>query len=215
VPALKDTNDSECWNAVFAETLQYRKTRSFNYMIDRTLYRPREIIQFCTDCIESSRKHKVQPIDYSMISIAELDYSNAREKDIAAEYRFQYPGLESVFEVFRGLTYTLERKELESICLGICVGESKVSQEAKWVLEQGSRLLDRPVMAYRVSEGVRRRRPEGVEAQWQFIPRAAPSLNTQSEDDFTFSGASHVPLGTWYEGTQARSSRRGMNIACR
>ena len=29
--------------------------RSFNYMIDRTLYRPREIIQFCTDALEEGR----------------------------------------------------------------------------------------------------------------------------------------------------------------
>jgi hypothetical protein len=76
------------------------------------------------------------PIDYSVISAAELDYSNAREKDIAAEYRFQFPELESVFEVFRGRTYTLERKELEHICLGICTGELKVSRGALWVLQQ-------------------------------------------------------------------------------
>ena len=136
VPALGNATDAECWNSVFAETLQYRKTKSFNYMIDRTLYRPREIIQFCTDALEESRKQKVLPIDYDVISAAELSYSKAREKDIAAEYRFQYPGLESVFEVFRGRTYTLERAELELICLGICTGEFKVSKDAAWILEQ-------------------------------------------------------------------------------
>lgn len=105
-------------------------------MIDRTLYRPREIIQFCTDALEKSRKQKILPIDYGVISEAELDYSNAREKDIAAEYRFQHPGLQSVFEVFRGHTYTLERKDLENVCLGICTGELKVSSDAEWVLQQ-------------------------------------------------------------------------------
>lgn len=137
VPDLKNATDTECWNAIFAETLQYRKTKSFNYMIDRTLYRPREIIQFCTDALEKTRKQKkFLPIDYGVISEAELDYSNAREKDIAAEYRFQHPGLESIFEVFRGRTYTLERSDLENICLGICTGELKVSGDAEWVLRQ-------------------------------------------------------------------------------
>lgn len=136
VPQLRDKDDTECWNAVFAETLQYRKARSFNYMIDRTLYRPREIIQFCTDTLEESRSQNVQPIDYSVISRAEQIYSDAREKDIAAEYRFQYPGLQSVFEVFRGRTYTMERVELEDLCLKVCTGEVRTDQSASWVFEQ-------------------------------------------------------------------------------
>lgn len=141
VPALKDESDVECWNAVFAETLQYRKTKSFNYMIDRTLYRPREIIQFCTEALDESKKQKIFPIDYDVISAAELEYSNERGKDIAAEYRFQYPGLASVFEVFRGRTYTLERPELELVCFGVCTGEHKVSKDAAWVLEQDPEYL--------------------------------------------------------------------------
>lgn len=40
VPALRDADDRASWDAVFAETLEYRRTKSFNYMIDRTLYRP-------------------------------------------------------------------------------------------------------------------------------------------------------------------------------
>lgn len=136
-----DLSDEDCWNLVFAETLQYRKTKSFNYMIDRTLYRPREIIQFCTDALDESRRNKTSPIDYGLISTAELDYSSARAKDIAAEYRFQYPGLESIFEVFRGRVYTIERTDLELVCLGICTGELKVSQEAAWVLNQDPEYL--------------------------------------------------------------------------
>jgi hypothetical protein len=136
IPELRSTPDAQCWNSVFAETLQYRKTRSFNYMIDRTLYRPREIIQFCTDALEESMKARVVPIDYAVISRAELEYSNARQKDIAAEYRFQHPALECIFEAFRGRTYTLEREELEYICLGICTGELKTSDDAAWVLNQ-------------------------------------------------------------------------------
>lgn len=136
LPYARDFSDEQCWNSVFVETLQYRKTKSFNYMIDRTLYRPREIIQFCTDALEETRKNKTTPIDYGLISTAELGYSSARVKDIAAEYRFQYPGLESIFEVFRGRVYTIERSDLELICLGICTGELKVSREADWVLNQ-------------------------------------------------------------------------------
>jgi len=116
-------DDAECWNAVFAKTLEYRKAKSFNWMIDRTLYRPREIIQFCTDALEVSQDRHTAPIDYSVLVVAELNYSDSREKDIAAEYRFQFPGLHSIFEVFRGRAYTMERSELEDTCLQICTGE--------------------------------------------------------------------------------------------
>lgn len=141
LPELKDSDDTGCWNAVFAETLQYRKAKSFNYMIDRTLYRPRELIQFCTDALEDARAAHIAPIDYSVLSKAELVYSDARAKDISAEYRFQYPGLQSVFECFRGRSYSMERDALETICLSICTGELRTDKTASWVTEQDWDLL--------------------------------------------------------------------------
>ncbi len=123
------------WSAVFADVLEYRKTKSFNYIVDRTLYRPREVIQFCTEVVGEAVKNKDSaPLNYGVISRAEHSYSEDRLKDIAAEYRFQYPGLGSVFETFRGLPYNLERDEIEEHCLAISTGEYKVDQEAEaWV----------------------------------------------------------------------------------
>lgn len=136
VPALANASDAECWSAVFAETLEYRKARSFNYMVDRTLYRPREMIQLCTDALEAGRDQGTFPIDYGVLSRAELIYSGSREQDIAAEYRFQFPGLQSVFEVFRGRAYTFERNELEDICMAICSGELRTDKVCTWVTDQ-------------------------------------------------------------------------------
>jgi hypothetical protein len=136
VPSLSATSDAEAWASVFAETLEYRKNRSFNYMIDRTLYRPREIIQFCTDALEESRSQRTAPIDYGVISRAELAYSDARQKDIAGEYRFQYPGLHSIFELFRGRTYLMDRDELLNLCLSVAVGEMKIDSGATWAINQ-------------------------------------------------------------------------------
>lgn len=133
---LAQMSDADAWNSVFAETLQYRKNRSFNYMIDRTLYRPREIIQFCTETLEEARTQRTVPIDYALISRAELSYSDARQKDISGEYRFQYPGLRSIFETFRGRTYLMERDELATLCLSIAVGETKIDREAIWATDQ-------------------------------------------------------------------------------
>jgi hypothetical protein len=53
------------WNSIFAETLDYRNTKSFNYIVDRTLYRPREIIQFCNDIKDYAKSIKKNcPFNY-------------------------------------------------------------------------------------------------------------------------------------------------------
>lgn len=138
---LDGVSDEGAWNALFAETLRYRKTKSFNYLVDRTLYRPRELIQFCSDAVADAKPHNAVPIDYTVVSRVELEYSAARQKDISSEYRFQFPGLESVFEVFRGRIYLFERKDLEYLCLQICTGELRTDAAAKWVLDQDADLL--------------------------------------------------------------------------
>ena len=141
VPKLKNHTDIDCWNEVFVETLTYRKAKSFNYLIDRTLYRPRELIQFCTDALGESKDQKIAPIEYSVLSRAELIYSDGRTKDIAAEYRFQYPGLQSIFGIFRGRVWMLERGELEDLCWRLTTGDLGVDRSATWLADQDAELL--------------------------------------------------------------------------
>ena len=139
---LGDAPDDDCWNVAFVETLQYRQTKSFNYIVDRTLYRPRELIQFCTDALEQTLEKDGEPIDYHVLSHAEVMYSEARVKDIASEFRFQYPGILSVFEVFRGRTYAFDREELELLCLEIVEGDVRTDEEARnWLQGQDHELL--------------------------------------------------------------------------
>jgi energy-coupling factor transporter ATP-binding protein EcfA2 len=127
---------SERWSAVFADTLEYRGNKSFNYMVDRTLYRPREMILFCTEARDEALKRGTRPpLNYKTISGAEYRYSEGRLKDIAAEYRFEFPGLDTVFETFRGLKHTLSRDELEMHCLEIVTGERKIAKDAQWAAD--------------------------------------------------------------------------------
>jgi hypothetical protein len=132
---MSGRSDEDVWNIIFAETLKYRKNKSFNYMVDRTLYRPREFIQFCAKAIEGGATGPVEmPLDYGVITKAEAAYSEERTKDIAAEYRFQYPGLLSVMETFRGKVYLMDRADIEEIALEVTLGETSIDQEATtWV----------------------------------------------------------------------------------
>lgn len=135
-PELKHSSDTERWSFIFAETLDYRQTKSFNYIVDRTLYRPREIIQFCTEAKDKALDNLNFPINYETVSDAEMSYSESRTKDISAEYRFQYRGLLSIFESFRGMSYNFERDELEFHFLRLITGEIKLSTDANWVRDQ-------------------------------------------------------------------------------
>lgn len=132
IPEVNRLSEEEKWNMVFAEILDYRKTKSFNYIIDRSLYRPREVMSFCNmirdKAIELQRNC---PINYEVIAESEYVYSESRLQDIAAEYRFQYPGLLTVFETFRGGSYNFSREELEEHILRIVCGELAIHADAE------------------------------------------------------------------------------------
>jgi energy-coupling factor transporter ATP-binding protein EcfA2 len=132
----KHLTDSQCWLKVFTQQLNGHSD-SFQYVVDRTLLRPREIIQFCTKALEGRQfRDELLPVEYAEVAQAERFYSEERTKDIAAEYRFQYPGLLSVFEAFRGGEAYYERTELEEICLELALGERHVSESATWIVDQ-------------------------------------------------------------------------------
>ena len=115
LPALTDRDDQACWSVLFGDS---RGVGTFQYMIDRTLYRPREIIQFCLQALEHARDTQTPvPLGLAVLREAEHSYSRERTRDIAAEYRFQYPGLLSVMEAFRGRNAILTRDDLELACL--------------------------------------------------------------------------------------------------
>jgi len=133
IPKTQSLTNEELWKLVFTETLDYRQTNSFNYIVDRTLYRPREVIQFCESIRESAVNSGTStPINYKTISEAEITYSEMRLKDISSEYRFEYPGLEKVFETFRGYPYSFDKDGLEFHCLQIAEGELKVGEAISW-----------------------------------------------------------------------------------
>ena len=131
---LDQAGDSACWNAVFATPHGHPPNNSFRYMVDRTLLRPREIIQFCTETVELARERAVGlPLPYAAIGWTERAYSAERAKDIAAEYRYQYGGLLTVFDAFRGRSQILDRDDVELLCLELATGEIRTTGTASWL----------------------------------------------------------------------------------
>jgi hypothetical protein len=141
-PSVGKQNFQSQWNKVFSEKLSYRLTNSFNYIIDRTLFRPREIIQFANDIAQEARsKRRGLPLDYDSIAGAEGHYSESRLNDIAAEYKHQYPGLIGLFETFRGLRYNMPKEEFQRHLLSVACGEYTLATEAKKWTEDPEQLI--------------------------------------------------------------------------
>jgi hypothetical protein len=135
--ALEQAGDTACWNAVFATPPGHPAGNSFRYMIERTLHRPREIIQFCAETVDQARERTVNlPLPYASIGWTERMYSAERAKDIAAEYRFQYPGLLGVFDAFRGRSVSLGRDDIEMLCLELATGEIPTAGTSAWLADR-------------------------------------------------------------------------------
>jgi hypothetical protein len=133
-PAVTEASDAACWSAVFATPPGHPVNDSFRYVLERTLHRPREIIQFCAETLEAARERAVAlPLPYAAISWTERGYSAERARDIAAEYRFQYNGLLGVFDAFRGWPETLSRDDLELLCLELATGEIPTAGTSAWL----------------------------------------------------------------------------------
>ena len=124
------------WKAIFVSKLPGADTDSLDYIIDRTQLRPRELLQFCKLCVECVGYSRVSKrIDECAIAAAEESYSEQKTRDLASEYRFQYPHLLDLFEVFRGKKAIYIKEDLDYLLLSVVCGEIDAERAAAWVLD--------------------------------------------------------------------------------
>jgi hypothetical protein len=119
--ARKQHHESEtlgAFSTVFPEMVG--TSHSVNWLIDRTLSRPRELIQLVRYYTEQVKSTEPNP---ELLKNAENDYSNWKLADLCSEYGNQYPKLESVFSFWRTKffrnKYHLSRAEIDEILLRI------------------------------------------------------------------------------------------------
>lgn len=103
---------------VFPQTIGASNTE--NWLFERTLGRPRELIQFARSYTEDLDGE--DPSD-EVLKRSELVYSNWKLADLGAEFSNQYPGLDVVFaywksEFFR-YKYHLKRSEIDEMLLAV------------------------------------------------------------------------------------------------
>jgi hypothetical protein len=163
VPRLAEASDSRCWRTLFTATAGDDEHDSFRYIVDRTLHRPREMILFSDQCLHTAaQRGNALPMDRATVADAELEYSRGRTHDVAAEQRFQYPDLLSVFEAFRGMPETMDRAELEFTVLEVIAGEVMVGPRARrWLADHDEDALIEVLWRVGFLEAEVTRRPHG------------------------------------------------------
>lgn len=124
----------EVWNSLFDSNSIGES--SFEYVIARTSRRPRELIQFCNLIRDRAVEHNAKlPFAFTAILQAEKLYSRERIEDIAAENKFEYPGLLTVFETFRGSPELITSDNLQYHLLRIIENDIHVGDKASWCRE--------------------------------------------------------------------------------
>ncbi|QKJ67963.1 ATPase [Deefgea piscis] len=89
---------------------EIRKVKSFDYMAERTLYRPRDIIAFTNECLELCEgKASVPP---SMVQDAEAKYSRGRLNSLADEWYSDFPNLSSYAQILNGRNYSFKFSDI-------------------------------------------------------------------------------------------------------
>jgi Cdc6-like AAA superfamily ATPase len=112
------------WSRVFSSRI-VPKTRQdpFRFMIDRTLHRPRDIIQFCKECQKVAAGKKT--IEADDVWAAEKKYSEWFKREIIDEIHVELPEIVAIYDALRRLqkaTFKMDefvqefckKKELES-----------------------------------------------------------------------------------------------------
>lgn len=89
------------------------------YILDRTLMRPRDAIAFANECL--SQASGSSTISWDNIRSAERQYSAKRLLALRDEWKPTYPGIDRVFEKFRGASTVMVRSEFTDR-LDECVG---------------------------------------------------------------------------------------------
>ncbi len=124
LPVNLSTDD--IWELIFEEKIN--GTPVSEYMINRTLYRPRDIIQFCNASVSCAQNNNHSIIEANDILTAEKQYSFWKLKDALSEFAVQYPFLESAFILFRGFKNQFTYKELENHFNSAGMGKASFSK---------------------------------------------------------------------------------------
>lgn len=104
------TKDGIGFNNVFPSPRKGGGQLAIDHIIERTLLRPRDVMQFINECFTSALNSP--RVSWRAITGAEGTYSDKRLKSLYEEWSQVYPCLEGTIEILRGIPIIFKRSEL-------------------------------------------------------------------------------------------------------
>lgn len=93
-----------------------KRPDAFQYILDRTLLRPRDLIAFLNECYKRTNGQK---LSWANIIEAEPEYSRGRRLALRDEWKTTYPGIDEVIDVFHGGSAEFDRDEVSEKLLEV------------------------------------------------------------------------------------------------
>jgi hypothetical protein len=103
------TNGEVFFDDIFPSPRKKGGQLAFDFLVERTLRRPRDILQFVNSCFYSSSDNK---ISWRAMLAAEAIYSGKRLNSLSEEWSQIYPSLLTVIEILRGKKASISRSDL-------------------------------------------------------------------------------------------------------
>ena len=93
--------DEDYWRVVFASKPVVGRVQAFNYILTRTFFRPRDIIQFTKQALATAVHEGTKTVTPAMIRKCEYDYSIWFRDELADELRTRVPTIDAVFDALK------------------------------------------------------------------------------------------------------------------
>ncbi|WFB37849.1 DNA repair protein [Kiritimatiellota bacterium B12222] len=109
---MKYTKDTVRFSDVFPKPQKHENITAIDFIIERTLFRPRDAIQFANECFAGSTGKG--RITWRALRSAETKYSLKRLKSLSEEWQEIYPALNQTIEILRGLPTPFVKSNISS-----------------------------------------------------------------------------------------------------
>ncbi|MFA0026032.1 DNA repair protein, partial [Vibrio sp. 10N.261.49.A5] len=104
------TNEEVAFKDIFPSATKGGGQLAIDFIMERTLFRPRDALQFINECFKVS--YGRERISWRSIYAAEAQYSEKRLKSLKEEWGEVYPSFDETIEIVRGLQTSFKRSDL-------------------------------------------------------------------------------------------------------
>jgi hypothetical protein len=105
------TNISPTLNSILPRPKQKKSIDAFEYMLERTFYRPRDILDWFNKIIE---KEGNLDINWTKLENAEIEYSKSRLASVIDEWKLSFYGIELFFPLLKKLNGKFQAIDIEN-----------------------------------------------------------------------------------------------------